>query len=388
MGVRMRRRPSAARVALLVPPRRDREYAMYRSFLVSFKSDLSALAAAEGLVDRSGDLLWEAGLLNMRVPALGVDVVRQVERELSGKKDIPVAFWPTEYAETLYWTRRLIALVLERWLGEVGVRLRAWADELRRGVTSPDFDSALRYYEGVPARDVQVLRSLPDLAERIVSSVEILLGRMARASDSSFSDAVPASAKARDVEVLYHASVVAKDLARSGFSLAMPSESSSAGLGGSQSAGGGVRGISFTEDQYVAKEIARVFKEVALIARGEVTWSTVLDWVSRGGRQQRVVEWYVHNYGPLPVGEARRDPVQVMGLYLSYLALSDRYDPKFFGVGGPAGLVRRFQKLDPRGIGYIVARVDMSNPNITYGRGEREVRVPPEAILSVDKFIG
>jgi hypothetical protein len=361
---------------------------MYRSFLVGFKSDLSALTAAEGLVKRSEDLLWEAGLLNIRVPVLDVDVVRQVERELVGKKDIAVAFWPNDYAETLYWTRRLIALALERWLGGVGVRLRAWAEELRRGVTSSDFESALRYYVDVPAQDIQVLRSLPELAERIVSSVEILLGRMARALDPSFSDAVPASAKVQAVEVLYHASVVAKDLFRTGFSLTMPSESSSAGLGGSQSAGGGVRGISFTEDQYVAKEIARVFKEVALIARGEVSWATVLDWASRGGRQQRVMEWYTHNYGVLPVGEARRDPVQVMGLYLSYLALSDRYDPKFFGVGGPVGLVRRFQKLDPRGIGYIVARVDMSNPNITYGRGEREMRVPPEAILSVDKFVG
>ena len=77
-----------------------------------------------------------------------------------------------------------------------------------------------------------------------------------------------------------------------------------------------------------------------------------------------------------------------MGLYLSHLNYSGRYDPKFFGVGGPKGLVKRFKNLNPKDIGYIKATVDMTDPHISYGKGEREFRVPPEAVLSVDKFIG
>ena len=214
----------------------------------------------------------------------------------------------------------------------------------------------------------------------------------------------------------------------------MPAESSSAGLGGSQSLGGGKgSGISFTEDLYVAKEIARVFKEVAMIARGEVKIHTVMGWVQNSPHTKKLMEWYQTNYmncglecsmdpkdptvftkrvlnedhlddvkagraeydpkisyvnQPIPPSEAYPGAEGVMGLYLSYLKYSGRYDPKFFRVGGPRGLVKRFKGLNPKNIGFIKATVNTGHPDASYGKGEREVRVPPEAVLSVDKFIG
>lgn len=93
-------------------------------------------------------------------------------------------------------------------------------------------------------------------------------------------------------------------------------------------------------------------------------------------------------WAPVPLYEVLgSDPVTAMGLYLSYLNFSGRYDPKFFGVGAK-GLVARFRGLNPKNIGYITATINMADPHITYGKGEREFRVPPEAILSVDRFIG
>lgn len=431
--------PSATRVAsryieaIVVPPRRDREYAMYHAFLKGLKRDWAEMKDALPLLDKGGDALWAAGLTNPypRGATYADKLVERFDRELGDRRDIALDLGPSrEYFQERQLVRQNLGWLLQDAERQLG--FRDWATKLREAVTSSDFDDEAEYSDLAPA-EINRLKTLPDLAEKIADSVELLRKRMGRLSEPTV-EGIPEQAEAADLETLYHASVKARQLAQKGFDPTVPDQSSSAGLGGSQSLRGGGAGISFTEDQYVAKEIARVFKEVAMVAQGEVTAREVLDWARRSGKLQQVIEWFTKNYAnlnrfkerlvsdgrsvrfetygpnpehiadvkagraeydpklshawtPAPLREAFGDPVAVMGLYLSYLRYSGRYDPKFFGVGGPSGLVRRFKGLNPKDIGYIAATVNMTDPRITYGKGEREYRVPPEAVVSVDRFI-
>lgn len=423
--------------ARVVPFRRDREYAAYHAFIKKVRGLQQKVDALEALLDSNTDaknLLYEGGL--SRSPRLhwnSDDFLRRFDQSLGGRRDIGIMQGrPEGYEQDRYYTRLNLKIDLQRALDSLQYTS---ASDMADALQSSGFRQNLKYYaDEVSDAELRTLREGVSALNQIRDDMEMLLKRMVREQDPSFSSEIPASAEMGDVETLYHASVKAKELYRDGFSDTMPAESASAGLGGSQSLGSGKgRGISFTEDLYVAKEIARVFKEVAMIARGEVPASTVLEWVKRSPHTKKIIEWYQQNYMPcgrecimddrnpvrfykqvlndehlddvkagraeydprkstkrvpVDVGEAYPSPEGTMGLYLSYLNFSGRYDPKFFGVGGPRGLVKRFKGLNPRDIGFIKATVNTAHPDATYGKGEREVRVPPEAVLSVDKFIG
>lgn len=423
--------------ARVVRFRRDREYAAYNIFVKQMKQLQKKVDTLETLLDQPEmeDLLYgSGGPLNIRLVWDGSHFLRLIEREVEGRKDIPIGLGqPEGYYQEKHNIRKLIVIYLKEALERLE---RTSASELADLLKSSDFDSEVKYAlkEGlIKNADVRGLKEGVDALNQIRDSVEYLLKRIARERESEMDEGIPATAEMGEVETLYHASVNAKPLFQKGFSDKMPAESSSAGLGGSQSLGlGRGRGISFTDDRYVAKEIARVFKEVAMIARGDVQLSHVLEWVRRSPHTKKIMEWYQRNYMPcgrecsmsddptsftrvvindehvadVKAGRAEYDPRKswkhelvpygetypgregVMGLYLSYLNYSGRYDPKFFRVGGPKGLVKRFKGLNPKNIGFIEASVNTAHPDATYGKGEREVRVPPEAVLSVDKFIG
>lgn len=433
--------PSPSRVASryidarVVPFRRDREYAAYHAFLKKMRKLQRKVDTMVPLLGgEAEDLLSDAGAANVTGPYFqwGSDkFFRRFEGELGGKKDIPAGVWVEGYAQEQWNTRKHLQFTLEEQVR--GLRLmREKAGELLDAIGSRDFKDSLPYYD-LTKRDLHALREGAVAAVQIPNELDYLLKRMKRVNDPSMGGDIPATAEVQDLEVLYHASVDAKGLYQKGFSLEMPEASSSAGLGGSQTGKGYKKGISFTEDQYVAQEIARVFKEVALIARGEVQANALLDQIKRHSKKFQMMEWYQKNYMPngrsytidkdnpthfmvrvvnpehlaavksgeveydprlsqvlerVPFSEAYPGAEGAMGLYLSHLNYSGRYDPKFFGVGGPKGLVKRFKNLNPKDIGYIKATVDMTDPHISYGKGEREFRVPPEAVLSVDKFIG
>lgn len=417
-------RPSATRVAarhlaLVVPPRREREVAMYRAFLKGLRKPISRFDQASKILDNESvvELLWGAGMESVQPPLWKPSkVVDGVESSLGDLRDVPLAEMTRESYDELLKTRNYVRWQLEDAVRDSS-RWSRWLDELDEAVNSRDFKSDLAYTEDVTDRDVGAIRETVSAGREILDAIQMLLKRMARIGESSGSDAIPATAEVGRTETLYHASVKARQLAQSGFSLTMPKDTSSAGLGGSQSAGGGKKGISFTEDEYVAKEIARVFREVAMVARGDVTPSDIADWARRQGKLDKVVEWFNRNYlpsglrykyvitgdpkglhvtefdpkldtqVPVPYNRVFSGPEEAMGLYLSYLLHSGRYDPKFFGIG-PKSLVQNFSRLNPRDIGYVKATVDMTNPFITYGGGEREYRVPPDAVVSVDRFVG
>jgi len=433
--------PSAVRVAsryleaAIVPFRRDREYAAYNIFLKKMKQLAAKVDAADDLhrsSDELRDLLFDAGLeLNTRLYWNSDPMVRRLGRVLQGKKDNAMA--DLEWYQQNNADRYDIKYSLKDEERKLSA-LASAAAEFDRVLRSRDFADSRKWFEGVSDSDIRTIREGVDAAREIKEEVDYLLKRMALSSQPERSDAIPAEAEIGDVETLYHASVNAKNLYRDGFSGNVPAESSSAGLGGSTSLlSGKGQGISFTYDEYVAKEIARTFKEAAMIARGQVKAKDLLRDIRKHPRGKAMMKWYQENYMPcgrecsmdpkdpfrftkrvvnedyaskiksgeitdydprmlmmdavVPLDEVYPGPEGAMGLYLSYLNLSERYDPKFF-VGGPKGMVKRFKQVNPKDIGYIKATVNTTHPGTLHGKGEREVRVPPEAVLSVDKFIG
>lgn len=190
-----------------------------------------------------------------------------------------------------------------------------------------------------------------------------------------------------DVETLYHASVDAKPLLRSGFN---PQGKGGMGLGGSTDTDSGKPAISFTYDYYIAKEIARSLKEATLIAQGKVRPDTVLEWADKAGIKDKVIETARSTYFGRAVWDDPRKRIEhAMAYWYAYLAYAGRagkrYNPVFWD--NPSGLVKKLKSVNYRNIGVLVADVNMNDPDITYIPAEREYRVPVSAIVDLKKVI-
>lgn len=214
-----------------------------------------------------------------------------------------------------------------------------------------------------------------------------------------------------DVEVLYHASVNAKELLVDGFD-DRQDKGDSMGLGGSQ---GNL--ISFTSDLYIAKEIARSLKEVVGIAKGVYGVKDVLDWARDDGLLDTVKRKYDELLGDiaremykkanpdafgiisglkrLQDGEVDRQEAlkrlytrkTAFELYRYYLTFNeDRYNPVYMMWGSIEDYLKRLSRVNPKSVGVIAAKIDMSKVE-DYKPAEREYRVPPEGVLDVTKVI-
>jgi len=202
------------------------------------------------------------------------------------------------------------------------------------------------------------------------------------------------------VETLYHASTNAVELGRKGFELGVV-RSSQAGLGWH----GSPDHLSFTSDLFIAKEIARTLKEVIQIAKGKVKSSDIYDWAKReGGEALDLVKSWIEEEKPKKggwdfenarmkpdptpeqIGKWFRDPHTAMQMYNRYLwGQKTRYNPVYAGMSDP-GFTRAFAKLKESNVGVLKCTVDMTQ-SVSYHKAEREFRVPPEAVLSIDKVI-
>lgn len=182
-----------------------------------------------------------------------------------------------------------------------------------------------------------------------------------------------------DEEILYHATTNVSDLVSNGFRTEWEANQ---GLGGSTSIDKiDEKGVSFTTDLYVAKEIARCFKELIMIAKGEITRAQLLNWMDDKDRA-RVLKSMKEVHG----NSTLDTPADVVNLYKVYLFLTKRYDPLFMPSSDK--LVDIFSKLSPDNVGIIKAKVNMRHPGIAYFSGMHEYRVSPSAILSVEGVVG
>lgn len=177
-----------------------------------------------------------------------------------------------------------------------------------------------------------------------------------------------------DEEILYHATINADKIYNEGF---IKEDVKTEGIGGSTETKSGKKGISFTSDLYIAKEVARCLKEVIMIANGEISANDILEW---SNDKDKILKSVKSTYGKLNL----EDPNDIFKIYNNYLWLDKRYNPLFFGI---SDIVSMFGGKNPNQVGIIAAKVNMKNPDISYHVGMLEYRVPSEAIIKIEKLI-
>lgn len=253
-------------------------------------------------------------------------------------------------------------------------------------------DAKSGYYDPVNPQYLPTLTAFTRAADELSRATLQLPQKMQNILDNRSDETPP---KHDDVETLYHASVNARDLKAGGFASEMPS---GGGIGGSQSAKGGEKGVSFTADKYVALQVAKSLREVIGIANGEYDWQDVEDWALADGVDSDTLARHVSMFAPLSkdipsehreLGQSPRakpkknTPEYAFAVYRAYMSASKRYDPVYFNVS-----INQFKGLDAADVGVVSAKVDMTDPAIQYLKSMQEFRVPPRAILEVTGFIG
>ena len=307
--------------------------------------------------------------------------------------------WIRDYVLSLEMTLKAAVVA-----GDVASRLTP--QTISRALEDTGLTWDAEYEEGLPPKAVSVLIKYAATLDKFIKLISIQLARYGALRDPK--------PKVKKVEVLYHASINAKGLATKGFSLTVPSENEALGLGGSQSLKSGKKGISMTHDLAGALNIAKTFKELAMVANNQLTARAILGLIQREGDPKnflRVLSFrsYTHQFGfegghfvawknIWKPGATRpeRDflnPDSLFdtlekraNLYRAYLQTTpNRKDPFFMHIAATA---KKLKGKNPRNIGVVAVEVDMSNEDILYLAGEREFRVPPEAVIRVKKFIG
>lgn len=257
-------------------------------------------------------------------------------------------------------------------------------DELRDSKDLIDDDYPYTYSQAIETLkqtkrifiDLQKYISLVEKVESHFQAKLELYQRLAQKyynGDARSGDIPP---QTKEVEVLYHATPYIKEILTSGLK-----------VGEKQSLGGNTENkISFTSSFQVAKEIARCFREVIAIGKGQMTPDQVILKAKSERVDLSTTDPYRSYYRQkeldrlgLPRKEGRyyTDKYFAFELYRYFLAFAHhRYDPLFFGV-----TAEDFEHLDPKNVGVIAAKVDMSKIG-TYLSSMEEYRIPPEAVLS------
>lgn len=279
-----------------------------------------------------------------------------------------------------------------------------------------DLGAAIKHMKDydVPSWFIRAYEETVELLQGIVQRVEKLRDRFQGSK----------KLEPEKIETLYHASVNARDLYAKGFQLTRPE--GGMGLGGSVEDNAGKDAISFTHDLAYALQIARWFKEMAMVASGDIKASQILRWANKEGIAEKVFEYasgLVSQVGDLFTeggrvrldfsggkvrvvrdqwGPAKKeivteteDPDELFkkkralyDLYMCYIMQSPhRSNPMSMNTTATLERMDR-DNVQPRDIGVITAEIDMSDPDIKYLPGEAEYRVPPRSIKKVVRFVG
>ena len=179
----MPRRPSTTRVAsrylsaIVVSPRRQREYAMYRGFLNRFKRDLAAVEATRDLVEKAEEPLWAGGFVNSALPYFDkeIRILDRLGGELGDRVDLPYHERNKDYYQDLYWTGE----AFKRELGNLQDEMRGWqsrwAVPFAEAVASPDFDDEAVYSDDLTDAEVRQLKALPALVQKLPDAIDLML---------------------------------------------------------------------------------------------------------------------------------------------------------------------------------------------------------------------
>lgn len=251
---------------------------------------------------------------------------------------------------------------------------------LKYGNVGIDFSEHERYYE---SEDLSFIQNLFKLYEEIVGEIIKLIEGLKKRVDSEkeywgYKDnrgEIPAQVS--EVERLFHASVNAREIYETGFQTNY-TKPQSQGLGGS---GHDEGFISFTYDLTYAREIARSLKEVVMIAKGEISFREIMSWFKHDGIEGEMVKFLEYEKIKSP-----HDPYNVFLLYNWYLWNSPlRENPLYINTG--RSFIEHMKTKEVKNIGIVVASVEMKKDRVQFVQREREFRVKPSAIKSLDKLI-
>lgn len=175
-----------------------------------------------------------------------------------------------------------------------------------------------------------------------------------------------------DVEVLYHATLYASQIAADGFSAEKPDDRKGLGNFGDQSL------ISFTHKLKIAHDIMRGLRDIWMIVHGQITRKTILGWISAEGLDlNRISGLYMSSRLPVESIE------QVISLYRGYIGYTKlRADPCFVS---PQELIPLMQNADYSDIGIVSCPVQVKDAQ--YLHGESEFRVPASAVVGPIKRV-
>lgn len=181
-------------------------------------------------------------------------------------------------------------------------------------------------------------------------------------------------------ETLYHTTVNAKTLLKTGFTTKFD-QLKTEGIGGSNLDKKGNPSISFTSDIFVAKEILRCLKEAILIAKGQLDFYEIKTWALQEGLDETISNHFVG----FPEDKTTWTPDETFSYYRYYLALSKlRYDPLFVNTGD---IMKLLSTKQPEDVGILVCKINMTDPAISYFQSMEEYRVPPGSVISIDKVL-
>lgn len=209
--------------------------------------------------------------------------------------------------------------------------------------------------------------------------------------------------KPKEQEVLYHATAFADEIAGEGFRPTKPSPSERYGIGsyGDESTTSAIgTHISFTHDIHNARQIMRAMRELVMIANGQIRKHHILRWMADEGmdlghaatqvsgvaQQKAKVAGsdFEYSTGRPDIEKTPDTPEFTAELYKYWLYLNKigRMNPVFANIDKA---VRALKGRKPEDVGIIKALVNMEDPTIEYVAAEQEWRVPPSAVLNVER---
>jgi len=183
-----------------------------------------------------------------------------------------------------------------------------------------------------------------------------------------------------DYEDLYHATMNLQDLKKKGF---RKDFKQTGGIGGGRDIG--KPALSFTTDLYYAHSIARAFKELVMIAKGQLKRAEIMRWLDKEKLTDDVMRTF---YGQVGQKSGEKDtPENTFKIYQIYLAFSKlRENPAFFS--DDKKLLAYAKKLNlKKDVGILKVNVNVKHPNTQFLPAEREYRVPVEAVGKIVKII-
>jgi hypothetical protein len=280
-----------------------------------------------------------------------------------------------QYLDTIHERTHAVIALLD--VAEKGAQDYGYAD----GDDDPDYVEAMG-----------LLKALRVLAQAVARADKVCSGirKAMEALDAQKAAAYwgkPTAPDHDEIEVLYHASIHAAEIAKEGFKTERPEKRGGVGNYGQQAT------ISFTHDFKIAHDILRAFRELWMIVHGQITSKHLMQWMDSEGIDYRKPEFVsslgisrgtTDNLSGYRLAQAHelKDPKEVARLYTHYLWHTQlRSNPVFASLDNLVDVLAGVALND---IGILACRVQLDRGE-EYYPAEREFRVTPDAVLSVDR---